>query len=307
MPLQNVKVMMKQVLEGLHYLHTKCQIIHTDIKPENVLVCVDEAHIKRIAAEATQHQKLGIKLPGSAMSTAPKELRKVDLSAKMSKSKKKKLKKREKRNQALMEEAMQHVMETEPKIEAKIVNGEAEVGQESGAAAKEQDNSTKVEEEVKEAGEKVVEEEKKVEEEKEEGESKSCSDEKGEQAEVVVNGTHHAEEESLQSPVSESECKSEAMVTSPEEEKSEVTMRTESEEKEVVEGGAAVLPQTEEGRKPDPCTEVVSGLTVKIADLGNACWVHHHFTEDIQTRQYRSLEVLLGAGYGTPADIWSTA
>ncbi len=36
------------------------------------LVCVDESHIRRIAAEATQHQKLGIKLPGSAMSTAPK-------------------------------------------------------------------------------------------------------------------------------------------------------------------------------------------------------------------------------------------
>ena len=48
------------------------------------------------------------------MSTAPKELRKVDLTAKMSKSKKKKLKKREKRNLALMEEAMQHAnaMET---------------------------------------------------------------------------------------------------------------------------------------------------------------------------------------------------
>ena len=160
-------------------MHTKCQIIHTDIKPENVLVCVDEAHIKRIAAEATQHQKLGIKLPGSAMSTAPKELRKVDLSAKMSKSKKKKLKKREKRNQALMEEAMQHVMETEPKIEAKILNGEAEVGQES-EAPKEQDNSTKVEEEVKEAGEKVLEKEKKEVEEKEE---ESKPDEKEEQAE----------------------------------------------------------------------------------------------------------------------------
>merc|ERR1712130_590222 len=138
---------------------------------------------------ATQHQKLGIKLPGSAMSTAPKELRKVDLSAKMSKSKKKKLKKREKRNQALMEEAMQHVMETEPKIEAaKILNGESEVGQENEAAAKEQDNSTKVEkeeeEEVKDAGEKEKKEEK-------EEEPKSCSDEKGEQAEVVVNGTHH--------------------------------------------------------------------------------------------------------------------
>lgn len=48
-------------------------------------------------------------------------------------------------------------------------------------------------------------------------------------------------------------------------------------------------------------------VEVKIADLGNACWVHKKFTEDIQTRQYRSLEVLLGAGYGTSADIWSTA
>jgi len=234
----------------------------------------------------------------------------------MSKSKKKKLKKREKRNQALMEEAMQHVMETEPKIEAaKILNGQpAEVEQENEPATKEQDNSTKVEEEVKEGGEKVVEKDKKeVEEEEKEEESKS-----EEKEEVLVNGTHNAaEEESLQSPVSESECKSEAMVTSPEEEKSEVTMRTESEEREVVENveggvaalveGGAVLPQTEEARKPDPCTEVVGGLTVKIADLGNACWVHHHFTEDIQTRQYRSLEVLLGAGYGTPADIWSTA
>jgi hypothetical protein len=34
---------------------------------------------------------------------------------------------------------------------------------------------------------------------------------------------------------------------------------------------------------------------------------YHHFTEDIQTRQYRCLEVLLGARYGIAADIWSTA
>ncbi|CAG0892187.1 unnamed protein product [Darwinula stevensoni] len=59
-------------------------------------------------------------------------------------------------------------------------------------------------------------------------------------------------------------------------------------------------------RYPDPSKEVCE-INVKIADLGNACWVDHHFTEDIQTRQYRCLEVLLGAGYGPPADIWSTA
>jgi serine/threonine protein kinase len=42
-------------------------------------------------------------------------------------------------------------------------------------------------------------------------------------------------------------------------------------------------------------------------DSGNACWTNLHFTEDIQTRQYRSLEVLIGAGYGPPADIWSAS
>jgi serine/threonine-protein kinase SRPK3 len=45
----------------------------------------------------------------------------------------------------------------------------------------------------------------------------------------------------------------------------------------------------------------------KIADLGNACWVDRHFSEEIQTRQYRSPEVLIGAGYNTSADIWSLA
>lgn len=33
----------------------------------------------------------------------------------------------------------------------------------------------------------------------------------------------------------------------------------------------------------------------------------HHFTEDIQTRQYRSIEVLIGSEYNYTADIWSTA
>lgn len=47
--------------------------------------------------------------------------------------------------------------------------------------------------------------------------------------------------------------------------------------------------------------------TVKIADLGNGCWVEKHFTDDIQTRQYRAPEVILQYKYGTSADIWSLA
>lgn len=48
-------------------------------------------------------------------------------------------------------------------------------------------------------------------------------------------------------------------------------------------------------------------ISVKIADLGNACWVSHHFTNDIQTRQYRSPEVILGAKWGASTDVWSMA
>ena len=46
---------------------------------------------------------------------------------------------------------------------------------------------------------------------------------------------------------------------------------------------------------------------VAVVDLGNACWRHKHFTEDIQTRQYRSPEVIVGAPYDTSADVWSLA
>jgi serine/threonine-protein kinase SRPK3 len=48
-----------------------------------------------------------------------------------------------------------------------------------------------------------------------------------------------------------------------------------------------------------------SEIEVKIADLGNACWVDRHFTTDIQTRQYRAPEVILGSRYDTSADLWS--
>jgi len=48
-------------------------------------------------------------------------------------------------------------------------------------------------------------------------------------------------------------------------------------------------------------------FTLKIADLGNACWVWHHFATEIQTRQYRSPEVIIGSYYNETADIWSCA
>lgn len=48
-------------------------------------------------------------------------------------------------------------------------------------------------------------------------------------------------------------------------------------------------------------------VSCKIVDFGNACWRHRHFTDDIQTRQYRSPEVIVGQGYDTSTDLWSFA
>ncbi|KAJ6765748.1 SERINE KINASE-LIKE PROTEIN [Salix purpurea] len=48
-------------------------------------------------------------------------------------------------------------------------------------------------------------------------------------------------------------------------------------------------------------------LKCKLVDFGNACWTFKQFTSDIQTRQYRCPEVLLGSKYSTPADLWSFA
>lgn len=53
--------------------------------------------------------------------------------------------------------------------------------------------------------------------------------------------------------------------------------------------------------------ESLEKITVKIADLGNACWVDHHFTNDIQTRQYRCPEIILGTKWNQSVDIWSAA
>ena len=41
--------------------------------------------------------------------------------------------------------------------------------------------------------------------------------------------------------------------------------------------------------------QVVMKSKAVVVDLGNACWTHRHFSEDIQTRQYRSPEVLIGS------------
>ncbi|GJQ76966.1 hypothetical protein Trydic_g15162 [Trypoxylus dichotomus] len=240
----------RQVLEGLDYLHSKCKIIHTDIKPENVLVCVSEEYIRRLACEAAEMHQLGIKLPTSLISTAP--IQDIQGTGKMSKNKKKKLKKKAKRQNELLKKQMEQIIELEEQKKVKE-NGDMNGDNKSDC------NGTSLSPDITPDG-------------TEDKLPNGCVDELagGEtRASTIIEGS------------------GEAISHMSEDDSPSITSKSEKIEL-------------------DPAF-VECDFEVKIADLGNACWVDKHFTEDIQTRQYRSLEVLLGAGYGTSADIWSTA
>ncbi|XP_076769277.1 SRSF protein kinase 2 isoform X7 [Arvicanthis niloticus] len=374
LPVRCVKSIIRQVLQGLDYLHSKCKIIHTDIKPENILMCVDDAYVRRMAAEATEWQK--------AVSTAPQQ----KPIGKISKNKKKKLKKKQKRQAELLEKRLQEIEELEREAERKVL----EENVTSAEASSEQDGEYQPEEKLKEAElEDTTEEETakdngevEDQEEKEDAEKENTEKDEDDVEQELANtdplwmespkANGHIENGpfSLEQPL-EDEEDDEDDCANPEEynldepnaesdytysssyeqfngelpngqhksssefptplfsgplepvacgsELSEGSPLTEPEESSPSHDRSRTVSASSTGDLPKTKTRAADLLVnpldprnadkirVKIADLGNACWVHKHFTEDIQTRQYRSIEVLIGAGYSTPADIWSTA
>uniref|UniRef100_A0A8C8DUX2 non-specific serine/threonine protein kinase n=1 Tax=Oryzias sinensis TaxID=183150 RepID=A0A8C8DUX2_9TELE len=242
LPLPCVKSIIRQVLQGLDYLHTKCKIIHTDIKPENILLTVNEPYIKKMAAEATQWQKSGAAPPsGSAVISGS-----LFQMAKMSKNKKKKMKKKQKKQAEQLEKKLQE-KEVPPDAGEEEEDEETTETTEDTASSASLSTSATVQDILTESHKFLN--------------NVLCFPRKS----LICVGHHPA---SLFPPFSDS--------------------------------AGSLLVNPLKALNADK-------LQVKIADLGNACWVHKHFTDDIQTRQYRSLEVLIGAGYSTPADIWSTA
>ncbi|XP_012680603.1 SRSF protein kinase 1b isoform X2 [Clupea harengus] len=314
LPLACVKSIIRQVLQGLDYLHTKCKIIHTDIKPENILLSVDESYVRRLAAEATEWQRTGGPPPSaSAVSTAPAQRQ----PQKMSKNRKKKLKKKQKKQAELLEKRIQELEEQELPLEP----GEEDEEDEDTDAPDRAPSVTPPDQHPSHmpSGECVSE----VWQQPQEQESVmdvTCNGhvvEDLKESTPLQGHTPDAEddEEEPQNPYADN-C-SVATETHPHSDyaacngSAPVAMAMPSEPSDLpgdqaCGGSDAKLP---------PCGLLVNPLDplnadqiqVKIADLGNACWLHKHFTDDIQTRQYRCLEVLIGAGYSTPADIWSTA
>ncbi|XP_012137958.1 SR splicing factor protein kinase isoform X2 [Megachile rotundata] len=291
-PRNNVKRIIRQVLEGLDYLHNKCKIIHTDIKPENVLVCVDEAYIRKLACEATELHSLGMKLPVSLISTAPKEFQEPTPNSKMSKNKKKKLKKKAKRQNELLKKQMEQIEELEE--QNKLANSTRENGELETNSPDQDINTESIEDNTESKG------------------SPDISEPSAPSLHIngvdSLAGGEKVENQLPQQP----EKMDNANLCDVEKNCGEGALSADHEDvDECSEGRTLQPPESKQLKRasvaPLEPALVECDVEVKIADLGNACWVHKKFTDDIQTRQYRSLEVLLGSGYDTSADIWSTA
>ncbi|KAJ8393497.1 hypothetical protein AAFF_G00059700 [Aldrovandia affinis] len=315
LPLICVKSILRQVLQGLDYLHTKCKIIHTDIKPENILLDVNEVYVRRLAAEATVWQQSGAPPPsGSSGNTAPREKQ----AGKVSKNKKKKLKRKEKRQQKLLEERLQDLQKMEdfydPVNQLCAATATANPTANASSLPAPPRPPWRHNRLPDEGGDL----------------DRQAHSSPGFSSVVNGNGNSHgngtasafgpASPESASSWTEEG-CNGHAPIRfdSPGSGLSGVSSSITSHTSESAlstlsgystERGSLLSPHMFSAadflvNPLDPLN--ADKIRIKIADLGNACWVHKHFTEDIQTRQYRALEVLIGAEYGTPADIWSTA
>ncbi|KAL9913239.1 SR splicing factor protein kinase isoform 1-T2 [Glossina fuscipes fuscipes] len=402
-PIENVKSITRQVLEGLDYLHTCCKIIHTDIKPENVLLCVDEEYVRILATQATVSYVLNYKMVPSLVSRAPKVYREPQITDKMSKNKKRKLKKKAKKRLELFKkqwgyldqkevstpigergDASNDLSEGEDDTEVQassnganvnnvnniLPNGEVyddidhdhdhetTAADESAALEKEDDDDdddivgdTKVKsqlskqlfkqkssrqsgvtlpEEMVASGTNVENKKKKRKRNKKKNnQSKQQNSVQQQKLPITTENstTSSTSGNTLNSSYATLKVQSSAAGDCVKRQKlptvnaskiSKSNNNSAGSKVKLVQSNQLMQPQTQPNERfvPPPLGNLKTDkdpaldpceFEVKIADLGNACWVDKHFTEDIQTRQYRSLEVILGSGYDTSADIWSTA
>ncbi|XP_017957240.1 SRSF protein kinase 3 isoform X2 [Drosophila navojoa] len=247
-----VRNIIKQVLEGLDYLHSKCSIIHTDIKPENILLVIDNAAAmnQQIDDEINSLRVKGVDFPDSYISSIEKQTK---------------------------------TRARWPLIEP---NGSTTT---SNSTANNSTSSTPLAAVV----------------------MSSLDKDDTTTSSTLNSNTTSSLASKYSSLLGDSECNGVGLVSvcgvdsptigGP----TNLSNRYRAEKKITAKNQS----QTQSQSYTHTIQSLInnSNVRVKIADLGNACYDYHHFTEDIQTRQYRSIEVLLGAPYNYTADIWSTA
>jgi len=286
MDIKLVKVIARQLLIGLDYMHRICGIIHTDLKPENIMVELTGKQLEDFISDVEN-----IKLKPLSM----RFLKKLQNSGNSAKNKKKYLKKKQKK-----------AAQKKPQDETKPETQEADQSKPTEGTVNGTDQAT-TEAVTKTEGQKA-------------SETTAVSKENGDVKPESKGTTETAEKKNL-----EEEKKVEAEVKPrkrrggsgdeqedqnqdvEDEDRTKPTDHKHHKKEHHKEGEGAVKPNYVMKWKDKINVKIDEDIKIRIVDFGNGCWVDKHFTDNIQTREYRSPEAILGLPYKANTDIWSLA
>ena len=309
-PLPYIRIITKQILIGLDFLHRMCHIIHTDLKPENVLVCLTKDELKEI--QATGHlniQKSDKKKKNkNNISTANTSTNlndsKINLDEKNQMTGKQARKKRQKFRKKQIKK-MEKMGMSPQEIEKKMT--EIMKQKKSSIQEKDEENIDVDNFDIDELIERP----------------RISSVPK-----INING-NQKDEENYQYDEEEDNyldsnppyninvmeysknlqryLKEKTRILHDEDYRRNMIEKNNILTSEVSDQEKSKMMKKLSEKMSRRGPEIDPSIEVKICDIGNACWFNHHFSTIIQTRQYRSPEVILGINYNETSDIWSLA
>ena len=304
-PLPYIRIICKQILIGLDFLHRMCHIIHTDLKPENVLVCLTKDELREIQTNGHLNiQKTDKKKKNkinnnnnlndsSIISEEKNTMTGKQLRKKRQKFRKKQIKKMEKMGMSPQEidKKMKEIMKQ--KNESIMEKDEENIDV----------NNFDIDELIERPRVSSV---PKININNQKGEDNYQDDDYDDNfadnniplynINLMEYGTNLQRYLKEKNRILHDEDYRRNMI----EKNNILTSEISDQEKSKL---MKKLGEKMSRRGP----EIDPSIEVKICDIGNACWFNHHFSTIIQTRQYRSPEVILGINYNETSDIWSLA
>jgi len=305
-PLPYIRIICKQILIGLDFLHRMCHIIHTDLKPENVLVCLTKDELREIQTNGHLNiQKTDKKKKkkinsnnnnlndSNIISEEKNVLSGKQLRKKRQKFRKKQIKKMEKMGMSPQEidKKMKEIMKQ--KNESIMEKDEENIDV----------NNFDIDELIERPRLSSV---PKININNQKGEDNYQDDDYDDNfadnniplynINLMEYGTNLQRYLKEKNRILHDEDYRRNMI----EKNNILTSEISDQEKSKL---MKKLGEKMSRRGP----EIDPSIEVKICDIGNACWFNHHFSTIIQTRQYRSPEVILGINYNETSDIWSLA